>query len=390
MGHRRFQGVERRSAHQPWRERSSSGEFATRATIAVSIVCLGVVALWLAYQAIDVLLVIFAGAVIAVLFRTLAEPLTRHTKMPVWAAVLSVLTVALGLFALAGWMTAPAVSHQFDELSVRLPEAIDRFRSQFLSFKWMNWLVEQGSSAAHTADGQKILRQVTHAFSITLNAVAAVIIVMFLAIYMATSPATYVNGLARLVPVHYRPRAHEVMRELYRVLRIWLMTKLLSMLFVAVCVTVGLWLMHVPLPLALGILAGLFEFIPTVGPLLSAAPAVLLGFVHSPMTGLYVALLYFGVQWIQNHVTNPLLQQRTLSLPPALTLSLVALLGTFFGVGGLFLSGPLSVVVIVLVKKLYIEDVLERRHRHRHAAREYSDRETFERSPPAAPSQATS
>ena len=344
--------------------------------------------MWLAYQAIDVLLVIFAGIVIAVLFRTLAEPLTRWAKMPLWAAVLVVLTVMFGLFALGGWMMAPAVSHQFDELSVRLPEAIDRFRSQFFSSKWMSWLMEQGSNAAQTADGQKTLRQVMQAFSITLNAVAAVIIVMFLAIYMAMAPGTYVNGLARLAPVHYRPRAREVMRELYRVLRVWLLTKLLSMLFVAVCVTIGLWLMDVPLPLALGILAGLFEFIPTVGPLLSAAPAVLLGFVHSPMAGLYVALLYFGVQWVQNHVTNPLLQQRTLSLPPALTLSLVALLGTFFGVGGLFLSGPLSVVVIMLVKTLYIEDVLERRQRRRNVRGEFSDRETVERSSPATQSSA--
>jgi predicted PurR-regulated permease PerM len=123
--------------------------------------------------------------------------------------------------------------------------------------------------------------------------------------------------------------------------------------------------MKVPLALALALVAGLFEFIPNIGPLLSAAPAVLLGFTHSPSTGLYVALLYFGVQWIQNHVTNPLLQQKTLSLAPALTLSLTALLGTFFGFGGLLLSGPLSVVVIVLVKKMYIEDVLERRHSKR-------------------------
>jgi predicted PurR-regulated permease PerM len=390
MGHRRFQEVERRSGgHQPRRERSFAGEFATRATIAVSLVCLGVVGLWFAYKAIDVLLVIFAGIVIGVLLRTLSEPLIRYAKLPVWASVLIVLVVVLGLFALAGWLMAPAVSHQFGELSVRLPEAIDRLRAQFFSFKWTSWLMEQGSNAANAADGQKVLREMTRAFSITFSAVAAIIIVLFLAIYMAMSPGTYVNGLTRLVPVSYRPRAREVMYELYRVLRLWLLTKLLSMLFVAVCVTIGLWLMHVPLPLALGILAGLFEFIPTVGPLLSAAPAVVLGFVQSPMNGLYVVLLYFGVQWVQNHVTNPLLQQRTLSLPPALTLALVALLGTFFGVGGLFLSGPLSVVVIVLVKMLYIEDVLERRQRHR-STREYSNREAAERSSPVAQSPATS
>jgi predicted PurR-regulated permease PerM len=350
-----------RESPQPRRWRSSLGEFSTRATVAVGLLCLGVIALWLFSHAIDILLVIFAGGVIGVLFYTMAEPLIKRTRLPVWAAVLIVLTVVLGAMAGAGWLMAGPVSKQFDELIVRLPQAIDRLGSQFLSTKWVDWLVEQSANAADQAGGQKVIKQVTHAFQITVNAVAAVVIVLFLAIYIAMSPGIYVQGLVRLVPVHYRTRAYEVVHELYRVLRLWLLTKLLSMLFVAVCVTIGLWALHVPLALSLGIVAGIFEFIPTIGPLLSAAPAVVLAFVQSPTTALYVVLLYFAVQWVQNHVTNPLLQQHTLSLPPALTLALVALLGTFFGFGGLMLSGPLSVVVIVLVKMLYIEDVLEGR-----------------------------
>jgi predicted PurR-regulated permease PerM len=362
MGHRRFQGEHsERGERHPRRDHRFGSEFAARATAAVGLCCLGVITLWLLYKAIDILLVIFAGAVIAVLFRMMAEPLARHARLPNWAALLLTTLVVLGLFALGGWLMAAPVSHQFDELSVRLPEAIDRFRAKFLSFKWMNWIWEQSSNAA--PDGQKIVQQVGHAFQMTARAVAAVVIVLFLAIYMAASPQTYVDGLVRLAPVSYRTRAREILQEVYRVLRIWLLTKLISMAFVAVCTAVGLWLLKVPLALALGLLAGLFEFIPNIGPLLSAAPGVLLGFTHSPITGLYVGLLYFGVQWIQNHVTNPLLQQKTLSLAPALTLSLTALLGVFFGFGGLLLSGPLSVVAIVLVKMLYIEDVLERRSR---------------------------
>ena len=364
MGHRRYQGVHSESeAHLPRRKRNSSGEFATRAAIAIAILCAGVIALWLFYRATDILLVIFAGAVIAVLLRTIATPLIRHTRLPDWTAVLLTIVAVLVLMAAGTWVMAAPVSHQFDELSVRMPEAIDRFRSQFLSSKWMNWIWEQGSNAA--PDGQKIVKQVGHAFQITARALVAMAIVLFLAIYMAISPDTYAKGLIRLVPVNYRSRANEVLREIHRVLRLWLLTKLISMAFVAVCTAIGLYLLKVPLALALALLAGLFEFIPNIGPLLSAVPAVLLGFTHSPMTALYVGLLYFSIQWVQNHVTNPLLQQKTLSLAPALTLALTALLGTFFGFGGLMLSGPLAVVVILLVKKLYIEDVLERRQGER-------------------------
>jgi predicted PurR-regulated permease PerM len=330
--------------------------FAWKVAAAVGVAVLAAVLLWLAYRGLDILLTIFGGIVMAVLLHVLAEPLTRWTRMPLWAAVLTVVVLTIGSLTLAGWFLAPSVSKQFAQLGQELPAAIDRVRDQAEQSGWSNWLMEHGTE---TADGQKVLKQASRVFSVTLAAGAALAIVTFLAIYLAAQPDTYVNGTVRLFAVSFRPRAKEVLAALYRTLRIWLLTKLVSMAFVAVCVGVGLWLLKVPLALALAIVAGLLEFIPTIGPLLSAAPAMLLAFTHSPMSALYVGALYFAVQWIQNHVTNPLLQQRTLSLPPGLSLALVALLGALFGFGGLLLSGPLSVVMLVLIKMLYVEDVLE-------------------------------
>lgn len=360
MGNRRFQGVggdgggESRSRREP----NSLSEFAKRALIAIALTCAGVIALWLGYKAVNVFLAIFAGVLIAVLFRTMAEPLTKHTRLPLWASVLVVFVLTLGVFALAGWLMAPTVSQQFDEMAVRLPEAIDRFRAQFLSYRWAQWLVEQGGNAT---DGQKVLKEITHAFRITFTAVGALIIVTFLALYMSAQPAVYVSGLLRLAPVNFRPRAREVMKELYRVLRMWLLTKLFTMVLTGVGIWIGLYLLKVPLALALAVVAGILEFIPTIGPLLSCIPAILIALMISPFTALEVAGVYFVVQWLGNHVTTPLIQQRTLAIPPAVTLALVAILGTFFGFGGLLMSGPLTVVVFVLVKMLYVEDVLEKR-----------------------------
>lgn len=364
MGHRRFQRLEDDGNGRQSRERISPTEFATRCAIAVTVACIGIVSLWLAYRGMDVLLAIFAGVLIAVLFRTMAEPLRRYARMPLWAAVLTVVTLTIGLLALGGWRIAPSVSQQIDELGVQLPAAIDRVRAEVLSFGWAQWLMEQRGNAA---DGRKIFQQITHAFQITFAAGAALVIVLFLAIFMAAQPGTYVNGVVRLMPVGFRPRARVVMRELYRMLRVWLLTKLFTMAITGVGIGIGLWLMHVPMALSLAIFAGLLEFIPTVGPIVSAIPAILLALVNGPAAAAQVAALYFAVQWIGNHVGTPLIQQRTLSIPPAVTLGLVAFLGMFFGFGGLLLSGPLSVVVFVLVRMLYVEDVLERRRRDKRA-----------------------
>jgi predicted PurR-regulated permease PerM len=218
--------------------------------------------------------------------------------------------------------------------------------------------LQKGESAT---DGRKVFQQVTHAFQITFTAAGALVIVMFLALYMSVQPGVYVEGVIRLMPVHFRPRAREIMAEIYRVLRIWLLTKLLTMVVTGAGIGIGLWLLKVPLALALGVVAGVLEFIPTLGPLLSCIPAILIAFLISPVKALEVSALYFVVQWLGNHITTPLIQQRTLAIPPAVTLALVALLGTFFGFGGLLMSGPLTVVVFVLVKTLYVEGLLERR-----------------------------
>lgn len=365
MGHRRFQGGN--DTHRERERRARYGhsprtEFALRAVIAVALFCAGAITLWLGYKGISVWLAIFAGVLIAVLLRTMAEPLVRYARFPLWAAVLTVLVAGAGILTLTGWQMAPAVSQQFDEMSVRLPEAIDRVRGHLLSYRWTEWLLQKGESAT---EGRKVLQQISHAFQITFTAAGAFVIVMFLAIYMAAQPGVYVQGIIRLVPVHSRARARAVCSELYRVLRVWLLTKLFTMVLTGTGIAIGLWLLKVPLALALGVLAGLLEFIPTLGPLLSCTPAILIALMVSPFKALQVAAVYFVVQWLGNHVTTPLIQQRTLAIPPAVTLALVALLGTLFGFGGLLLSGPLTVVVFVLIKMLYVEDLLEGRRSSR-------------------------
>src|SRR5688572_12041640 len=168
MGHGRFQGVEgerrQRNEWQGRRDSSSRSEFAIRALIFVALLCAGIVTLWFGYKAINVWLAIFAGILIAVLFRTMADPLVKYARLPLWVAILIVCVLTLGLLALAGWWMAPSISQQFAEMTVRLPEAIDRLRAQFLSYNWAEWLVQKGESAT---DGRKVLQQITHAFQIT-------------------------------------------------------------------------------------------------------------------------------------------------------------------------------------------------------------------------------
>lgn len=130
------------------------------------------------------------------------------------------------------------------------------------------------------------------------------------------------------------------------------------MLMISVVSYLGLLLLDIPLALMLATLAGILTFIPNIGPVISAIPAILLAFTQSPMTALYVFLLYVVIQTIESYLITPLIQQRAVSLPPVLTLSSQVVLGSTLGLLGLILATPLTAAALVLVKLIYVENVL--------------------------------
>lgn len=190
--------------------------------------------------------------------------------------------------------------------------------------------------------------------------IASGLLILFLAIYLSIQPHIYVDGLIRLAPMHKRPRLQEVMGEVHNTLRWWLVGKILSMAIVGIATTVGLALLGVPLAIALGVIAALLTFVPNFGPIISAVPAVLLAFVQSPTSALYVVVLYLAIQTVESYLITPLIQQRTVSLPPALTISAQIALGVLAGPAGVILATPLAAAGLVAVTQLYVKDVLER------------------------------
>jgi predicted PurR-regulated permease PerM len=178
---------------------------------------------------------------------------------------------------------------------------------------------------------------------------------------MAVAPDFYTEGIIHLVPIESHARAREVLRAIGQTLRWWLLGRWVSMIVVGLLTAAGLWLIGVPLTLTFGLLAALLTFIPYLGPLLSAVPPTLLAFTQQPQQALYVILVYLGIQSVESYLVTPLVQQRTVSLPPALTLTEQVVLGLLLGGIGVILATPLFAVLVVLVKMLYIEDMLGER-----------------------------
>ncbi len=297
------------------------------------------------------LLLIFTGVLFAILLQRLTGYVQRGTGLGHGWSLAIVLLVLVLLVGGGVWLMGTSMAAQIGQLQEQVTKAMgmlpdgwrDRIMEQGKEWPWMNQLSSFASGLVYV--------------------VGDAVVVMFAALYLAASPGVYQRGVVLLVPPRGQKRACEVMEVAGDSLWKWLIGQLVAMAAVGTMIAVGLWLIGIPSALALGIVAGLLEFIPLVGPFLAAVPAILIGFSQSPQDALWVAGLYLVIQQVEGNLITPLLQKRVVDLPPVVTIGAIAAGGVLFGIMGMFLATPLAVVVLVLVNLLYIEDKLgEPRH----------------------------
>ena len=194
--------------------------------------------------------------------------------------------------------------------------------------------------------------------SSTISVVAGLGLILVLSIYIGADPDTYHDGLMKLFPRPWRKRGGEVLTAMSLALRKWLVTQLIAMVVIGVVSTVVLLILGVNAAVPLGVIAGLLEFVPTVGPILSALPAIAMGFVDSPEKALAVLVAYIAIQQMENYLLIPFLMREGVDLPPALTIVAQALMALIFGFLGLLVAVPLLAASMVAVKMLYVQDVV--------------------------------
>jgi predicted PurR-regulated permease PerM len=341
--------------------RTSDSAIARSVFIATGIIISAILLAVIVYFTIDVILLIFSAALLAIFLRGLAIPVAKYLNIgDVWSVLLVSLVLIL---MLAGAITllAPSVADQIQNLRVELPQSAQMVSEYISRFSWGRTLIAQLPSVPEIMakiDTGSLVTGVGGFFTSTIGAVGNFLIVVLLAIYFAVEPKLYSNGLAHLFPIGSRKRAEEIFAAIGETLRWWLIGKVASMVFIAILTWIGLSTLGVPMALTLGLLAGLLSFIPNFGPIISAIPAILFAFIQSPMSAVYVSGLYIGVQLIESNIVTPFIERKTVELPPALTIVFQLALAVTIGGLGLVLATPLLAVCVVLVQMVYIEDIL--------------------------------
>jgi predicted PurR-regulated permease PerM len=314
-----------------------------------------VLTLWLLPS---VLLLIFAGVLLAVFLRGGGDLLFRRFGLSGMAR--SLLFALLVLLAVAGFslLAAAPLAEQANQLWQQVPRMAQLITNRLEAYSWGQELLEQlqpENLELPSGGGRTAVNALGSTFGILGNAV----LLIFLGIYFAVDPGLHRRGIEQLLAPSLRPKAHRMCQEAGETLRGWLGAQLISMTVVGVLTWLGLWALGVPLAVLLGVIAAVLTFIPTIGPVISAVPAVLLG-LESGLTGaLSVIALFVVIQSIESYLVTPYVQQRSVDLPPSLTIISMVAMGTLFGVMGLAMATPLAALALMLTRRLYVEDYLD-------------------------------
>jgi predicted PurR-regulated permease PerM len=304
-------------------------------------------------QIIDVLLLCFAGGLLGLFLHGTGSWLARRAGVGRTLMVGAVCVVLVGLITLMTCLAAPAVAAQVDELSTTLPRALDNATAPLEQFSWGRSALEALRHPNAIIGHREAWSSAGGVVSTTFGRMGGLFVVLFIGIFLAFDPDPYLRGFLRLVPSNRRNFARDCLALVSHSLRMWMVGKLASMAVVGLATWAGLALLDVPLAMLLAILAAVLTFVPNFGPLMSAIPAVLLGFLQSPMNGVWVIGLYVAVQTVESYLLTPLMQKQMVALPPALTLVAQVMMGTLAGGLGLVVATPLSAAALVLVGQAY-------------------------------------
>ena len=300
------------------------------------------------------LLIAFGAVLVAMLLMALADLFREWLRFPRSASLVAATVLVVAIIGVTGWLFGQQLYSQFGDLMRNVTSGVQQLRSYFDG----SGMPEVGSKVAQT--GSSLLTGiVTNVLSLGLGFVEAAVIVAITGIYLAAQPKLYRWGIAMLFDPMQRAHVLEVIELVETTVRLWLLGQIVLMILVGVLTYVALLLLGIPSPIALALIAGIAEIVPYLGPFISAVPALLVALTLGVWPAVWTACAYLVVHLIEGYVAAPLVESRFVTIPPALILLGLVAVQLIFGTGGIVLAAPITVVLFVLVKMLYVDDPLE-------------------------------
>lgn len=326
-------------------------------TVSAVVLVVGLV-IALVWYALDLLILLFAGLLLSVLLRGLGEALEAALGLSRPLALLTVILILTTGLVGGGLALGPAVFAEGADLITQLSEAVRAGLAELRTLPYGDRLLEALRGSIERIADLATVARIGDVFTGALGIGVRLFVVLASGVYFAFEPGLYAGGILKLVPESAQTLVDELLDATRQMLRWWLLGRILAMVLVGLLVAGGLLLLGVPRPAALGVIAAVLEFVPLVGPTLAYVPAALVGLTVSPYHPLYLVVLFLAVQGLEGFLITPIVQERAISMPPALTIASQVLLGLIAGGLGVVLATPLLAVLVIGVQILYVREVL--------------------------------
>ena len=298
-------------------------------------------------------LVVFGAVLIATVLRGLAEPLIRYTPIKPQFAVAIVLVVLLAVIATTFYLFGRELTEQTQILISELPAAWANLQLRLQSSEVGRVIQAQVAALGQQASGA--VSSLPAIAGNILSSAADAFIAMIAGIILAMNPGRYRDGVVVLFPTRHHEQLRDAMNAAGQALRLWFIAQFISMIVVGILVGIGLSIVGLRSALALGLLAGLTQFVPFVGPTVSACTGLLLAGVGGVEPMIWTFVVYFSVSQTEANFLTPFVQRRIASVPVVLTLFAVIGFASLLGPVGVLFALPMTVVAHTLVTR-YLKD----------------------------------
>ena len=295
----------------------------------------------------DIILILFIVVILTAALSPLVDSIKAKLNIPRLMAILLIYLGLLAFVALVGYLIIPPVVEQIQNISQNLPEYVKRISLFFSTFNEGAITSNNGLQSASSTLGEfanTLLKSATSFF----GGMTTVFYVLVLTLFLLLEEDGIRRFFVSLLPISQKAYVVEVSRKIADKMGSWVIGQISLMGIIALVTTLGLWILQVPYALTLGIIAGILEIIPTIGPIIAAIPAIFIAYLASPVIAVLVLVFYIVVQQLENQILVPKVMQKAIGVSPFVILVALLIGGKLAGILGIILSVPTIAAISVI------------------------------------------
>jgi len=316
-----------------------------------------VILLFFLYIIKDVLAILF----VSIIFASAVDPWVdnmQNKRIPRWLSILFIYIILFGIIFLAISALIPPLSEQFSQLAINFPRYFNQIGDTYRGLQ--SFSLEHGTLDNLNQGFTAIKENLAAALESVLGTVVSIFggivsffVILVITFYMTIEESALKRSLGFILPDKYQTFTMEIIDKVQKQIGNWLKGQLVLCLIVGLMVYIGMLILGINYALILALLAALGEFIPYVGTLVAAIPAIFLAFTQSPVKALFVLFLFVIVQQTENHLIAPKVMQKAVGLNPIIVITAMLIGAKIGGILGVFLAIPVATAISVVVREIY-------------------------------------